>query len=108
MKILGSVDISVTIPSSQPRNQVFQVLDTVTYSNILSGSDFMKQIGKVKFEFDKNTIELGELSITGLSTTNNHVRLCENTTIPARSEKVLFVPSTLYLRVILNLKWYLT
>ena len=91
MKILGSVDISVTIPGSQPRNQVFQVLDTVTYSNILLGRDFMKQFGKVKFNFDKNTIELGELSITGLSTTNNHVRLCENTTIPARSEKVLFV-----------------
>ena len=72
MKILGSVDISVTIPGSQPRNQVFQVLDTVTYSNILLGRDFMRQFGRVKFNFDKNTIELGELSITGLSTTNNH------------------------------------
>ena len=49
MKILGSVDISVTLPGSQPRNQVFQVLDTVTYSNILLGRDFMKQFGKVKF-----------------------------------------------------------
>lgn len=51
----------------------------------------MKQFGRVRFNFDKNTIELGELSITGLSTTNNHVRLCENTTIPARSEKDFFV-----------------
>ena len=35
MKILGSVFIRFTIPSSQQREQAFQFLDSVTYPNIL-------------------------------------------------------------------------
>ena len=54
MKILGSVFISDTIPGSQPRKQVFQVLDLVTYSNILLGRDFMRQFGTVRFDFKEN------------------------------------------------------
>ena len=60
MKILGSVFISVTIPGSQPREQVFQVLDSATYSNILLGRDFMRQFGTVRFNFIENRIELGK------------------------------------------------
>ena len=91
MKILGSVHAKVTLPGSQPRDHVFQVLDSVTYTNILLGRDFMKKFGAVRFDFSSNIIELGTLAIEGLSTACNNVRLCENTVIPARSEKVLFV-----------------
>ena len=91
MKILGSVHVKVTLPGSQPRDHVFQVLDSVTYTNILLGRDFMKKFGAVRFDFSSNIIELGTLAIKGLSTACNNVRLCENTVIPARSEKVLFV-----------------
>ena len=82
MKILGSV---------HARDHIFQVLDSVTYANILLGRDFMKKFGAVRFDFSSNIIELGTLAIKGLSTACNNVRLCENTAIPARSEKVLFV-----------------
>ena len=88
MKILRSVNITVTIPGSQPRNQIFQVLNNVTYSNILLGRDFMKKFGRVKFNFDRNTIQLGKLTISGLTTTNNQVRLHKTKT---RSKKTLFV-----------------
>ena len=91
MKILGSVHVKVTLPGSQPRDHVFQVLDSVTYTNILPGRDFMKKFGAVRFDFSSNIIELGTLAIKGLSTACNNVRLCENSFIPARSEKVLFV-----------------
>ena len=110
MKILGSVHVKVTLPGSQPRDDVFQVLDSVTYANILLGRDFMKKFGAVRFDFSSNIIELGTLAIKGLSTACNNVRLCENTVIPARSEKVLFVKcSTIrYLRVILSHNYYQT
>ena len=91
MKILGSVHVKVTLPGSQPRDHVFQVLDSVTYANILLGRDFMKKFRAVRFDFSSNIIELGTLAIKGLSTACNNVRLCENTVIPARSEKVFFV-----------------
>ena len=91
IKILGSVHVKVTLPGSQPRDHVLQVLDSVTYANILLVRDFMKQFGAVRFDFSSNIIELGTLAIKGLSTTCNNVRLRENTVIPARSEKALFV-----------------
>ena len=91
MEIIGSVTISVTIPGSHPLNQAFQVLDSLSYSNILLGRDFMRQFGTVSFDFNKNKIELGNLSITGLTASSTKVRLCENSIVPARSEKVLFV-----------------
>ena len=91
MKILGPVAINVTLTGSQPRDQTFQVLDSITYSNILLGRDFMKTFGSVRFDFTRNLIELGTLSIPGLApTTEKQVRLCKSYTIPARSEKVLF------------------
>ena len=79
----------VTIPGSQPREQAFQVLDSVTYSNILLGRDFMQEFGTVRFDFKENRIELGKLSITGLSASSSNVRLCESSIVPARSEKIL-------------------
>ena len=91
MKILGSVFIPVTIPGSRPQDQAFQVLDSVTYSNILLGRDFMRKFGTVRFDFKENRIELGKLSITGLSTSSYNVRLCESSIVPARSEKILLV-----------------
>ena len=91
MKILGSVSIRVILPGSSPRDQVFQVLNSITYSNILLGRDFMKTYGTVRFDFTRNVVELGTLSIPGLSTTGKQVRLCKTSAIPARSEKVLFV-----------------
>ena len=91
MKILGSIFIPVTIPGSRPQDQAFQVLDSVTYSNILLGRDFMRKFGTVRFDFKENRIELGKLSITGLSTSSYNVRLCESSIVPARSEKILLV-----------------
>ena len=91
MKILGSVEIAVTLPGSQPRNQTFQVLDSITYSNILLGRDFMQTYGSVHFDFARNKIEMGAFSTPGLSTTKKQVKLSEASTIPARSEKVLLV-----------------
>ena len=91
IKILGSVFIRVTIPGSQPREQAFQVLDSVTYSNILPGRDFMRNFGTVRFDFKENQIELGKSSITGLSASSYNVRLCESSIVAARSEKLLFV-----------------
>ena len=75
----------------EKKDHVFQVLDSVTYTNILLGRDFIKKFGAVRFDFSSNIIELGTLAIKGLSTACSNVRLCENTVIPARSEKVLFV-----------------
>ena len=94
MKILGTVKIDVTIAGSQPQNHVFQVLDSVTYSNVLLGRDFMRLFGSVQFDFVQNTIQLGKLSLSGLSSNTARVRLCENVTIPPRSETVLLVKSS--------------
>ena len=94
MKILGTVKIDVTIGGSQPRNHVFQVLDSVTYSNVLLGRDFMRHFGSVQFDFARNSIQLGKLSLSGLSPNTARVRLCENVTIPPRSEAVLLVKSS--------------
>ena len=94
MKILGTVKIDVTIAGSQPRNHVFQVLDSVTYSNVLLGRDFMRHFGSVQFDFARNSIQLGKLSLSGLSPNTARVRLCENVTIPPRSEAVLLVKSS--------------
>ena len=63
MKILGSVFTRVTIPGIQPREQPFQVLDSVTYSNIIQGRDFMQKFGTARFDFKKSRIEFGKLSI---------------------------------------------
>ena len=90
MKIIRSVTINVTLTGSQPRDQTFQVLDSITYSNILLGRDFMKTFGSIRFDFTGIFIELGTLSISGLATTEKQVRLCKSNTIPVRSEKVLF------------------
>ena len=46
MKLLGSVFIPVTIPGPRPQEQAFQVLDSVTYSNILLGRDFMRKFAQ--------------------------------------------------------------
>ena len=94
MKILGTVKIDVTIAGSQPRNHVFQVLDSVTYSNVLLGRDFMRHFGSVQFDFARNSIQFGKLSLSGLSPNTARVRLCENVTIPPRSEAVLLVKSS--------------
>ena len=91
MKILGSVFTRVTIPGSQPREQPFQVLDSVTYSNILQGRDFMQKFGTVRFDFKESRIELGKLSIAGLSASSCNLRLCKSSIVPASSEKILFV-----------------
>ena len=92
MKISGTVKIDVTIAGSQPRNHVFQVLDSRTYSNVLLGRDFMRLFGSVQFDFARNKIHLGKLSLSGLSPHTARVRLCENITIPPRS--VLLVKSS--------------
>ena len=94
MKILGAVTLNVQISNLPPRKHVFQVLDSINYTNILLGRDFMRLFGSVKFDFAQNKIQLGPTSISCLSTQNASVRLCEDTTIPARSEKVLSVEST--------------
>ena len=75
MKILGSVEIAVTLPGSQPRNQTFQVLDSITYSNILLGRDFMQTYGLLRLDFARNKTEMGAFSTPHLSTTNKQVRL---------------------------------
>ncbi len=41
MKILGTVKFEVTIAGSQSRNHVFQVLNSITYSDVLPDRDFM-------------------------------------------------------------------
>ena len=51
----------------------------------------MRQLDTVRFNFKENQIELGELSITGLSASSYNVRLCESTIIPTRSEKIPLV-----------------
>lgn len=65
MNILGSVKIDVTIAGSQPRNHVFQVLDSLTYSNVLLGRDFMRLFGSVQFDFARNRIQLGTVAKLG-------------------------------------------
>ena len=91
MKILGYVPIKVTLLGSQPHDHIFQVLDKITNTNILLGRDFMKQFGVVRFDISTNIFELGTLTIKGLSTTSSNVRLCEHASLPAGSQKVLFV-----------------
>ena len=46
---------------------IFQVLDSVSYSNVLLSRDFMRPFGSVQFDFAKNKIQLGPLSLSGLS-----------------------------------------
>ena len=48
IKILGFVPITIILPCSQPRDHIFQVLDNITYPNILLGRDFMDQFGGVR------------------------------------------------------------
>ena len=72
MKILGTVKIDVTIAGSQPRNHVFQVLDSVTYSNVLLGRDFMRHFGSVQFDFARNSIQLGKLYNNNNNNNNNN------------------------------------
>ena len=51
----------------------------------------MKTYGTVQFNFTRNMVDLGMLSIPGLSTTGKQVQLSKMSAILARSEKVLFV-----------------
>ena len=93
MKIVGTVKIDVTFAGSQPRNHAFQVLDTLTYSNVLIGRDFMHLFSSVRFDFARNKIQLGNLSLSGLSSKTARVRLNECVTIPSHSESVVLVKS---------------
>ncbi len=56
MKILGAVKIEVSLTGCPPLRHTFQVLDSVTHSNILLGRDFMCSYGSVQFDFTKNKI----------------------------------------------------
>ncbi len=75
MKILGSVEIAITLPGNQHQNQTFQTLDSNTYSNILLGRDFMQTYGLLRLDFARNKTEMGAFSTPHLSTTNKQVGL---------------------------------
>ena len=94
MQITGSVNIEVKLPGINMYNHTLQVLNSLTYSNILIGRDFMSKFGSIKFDFVNNKIQLGQVWLNGLSVANNIVRLCENTKIPARSEHTVLVKYT--------------
>ena len=60
MDIIGVVDINVRIDDNKPIMHEFKVLNTKSYTNILTGRDFIKLFRTVKFDFYKNTVQLGD------------------------------------------------
>ena len=98
-KILEAVTIKVPLAGNQSRDHVFQVLASVTYSNVLLGSDFMSLFGTLKFNFATNTIHLDDLpppplSLSTLSSTLTRPRLSGNITLLRRTESVVFVKAS--------------
>ena len=67
MNILGSVVIEVQLMGSRVYKQQFQVLDSVTFSNILLGRDVMCNFNTVTFDFTHNNIKLEPISLSGLT-----------------------------------------
>ena len=92
MKIIGSVEIKVTLPRMADCMHTFRVLDTNGPSNVLLGRDFMKKFGSVKFDFINNRVQLGNTWVDGLTIDNKRkVRLNEKVVIKARSEQIVQV-----------------
>ena len=94
MTILNSVVIEVQLMGYRVCKQQFQVLDSVPFSNNLLGRDFMCNFNTVTFDFTHNNIELGPISVSGLTIKNAPLKLNANTSIPARSEKIIWVSSS--------------
>ena len=68
----------------------FKVINTKSLSNVLMGRDFMKRFSTVKFDYERNQIQLGNswLPCVGIKA-KEKVRLISTTKIPARSEQVV-------------------
>ena len=92
LNIVGTVVISVSLSGTPDRRQTFQVLDANSRSTLLLGRDFMSTFGAVKFDFQRNRVQMGRKWIDGLAMgSRKNVRLNETVTIAARTEQVVQV-----------------
>ena len=82
--------------SNQPNFQEFHVVNTKRCTNILLGRDFLQRFGSVTFDFETNWVKLAHQWFSGLELkTPQRVRLCDKSTIPARTEQTVIAKCNL-------------
>ena len=86
--------MKVQLTGSKAYKQQFQVQDSVTFSNILLGRDFLCNFNAVTFDFTHNNIRLGSISLSGLTVKNAPVKLNANTSISEHSVKIFWISSS--------------
>ena len=91
MDIIGTVSavVEVVISKKTVRHD-FRVLNKETYSTILLGRDFMRNVGKVSFNIKDNTVKIHNGWVKGVQiNTKQAVRLVGEIEIPDRSECIV-------------------
>ena len=63
MDILGIVKIPTRIGNAKLIVHEFKVLNLRTYSNILIGRDYMQLFERITYDFNRNSVRLGNNSI---------------------------------------------
>ena len=94
IRLLGKITLNVEI-TGENRNLCqeveFYVSDSDSTSCLLLGRNFMQSFGPTTFNFDTNKIKLGNTWCSGLQMSGGRVKLKDNVTIPAKSEKMVSV-----------------
>ena len=91
INLLGKTTLPVTIAGDKgkvlKRDVTFYVSASSGSKCLLLGRDFMKSFGSVTFDFDNNSIKLGDTRCTGLRMNGGRAKVAETTCVPANSEK---------------------
>ena len=94
MDIIGTITTVVNFNRMRPINYEFKVLNSKTYTNILSGRDLMKMYGTVTFDFSNYRVQLRRVWQNGLTINVRNKHVFKKVTIPARSEQTVLVRCT--------------
>ena len=97
IKLLGKVSLPVQIRNvnggTVTKNVEFYVSDCDKTSCVLLGRNFMRQFGTVSFDFDNNSITLGNSKYSGYKTYGGRAKVAVQTTVPAKSEVLVQLKS---------------
>ena len=92
MKIIGTVNIDVSLGPHVVVNQNIKILNVKTYKHVLLGRDFLSRFRNIEFDFSNHSIRIGRHWFPCVKPREKEVvRLDSKTSIAPRSETVVTV-----------------